>query len=488
MAIPSKRIVCIGGGTGQVPILKSLKGKKGISVYSIVCMTDSGGSSGRLRRRLGILPPGDLLKSLLALSGWGSYFHTFCTHRITGLPYNALNGHSIGNLIVAFFLYISPISIALRILHILFFVRGTVLPVTEENTNLFIQTKKGVIESEDIIDTTEIGKVERIYLKPQRIAYDLALRCIYKADTIILSPGDLYTTSLPTLILEDMSGAIIKSSAQKIYMANLSNKQKHAPNFSIDSYLEEIRKFTGISFNVALYNHTPPDSLIFENYLKEDQSFITKPSTMVPSVGADLIHNAVYKPVSGDVVKRSYLRHDAEKVYAALSKIFESRELIRCFVFDFDRTIGNVWKYEFEKEVYPIYQDASFLTRVVPHYVSIVTTGDYTLQMSKILKSRIQVDDILIAKTQKENVKKIRRILKKYGAPIVFVDDNPKVLDIIRQAFSENQVILYHLVRDDAKYGESDFSYRVLHSLHSISECMKKQRVSRDDIRMELKN
>ncbi len=482
MTTPRKRIVCIGGGTGQVPILESLKGKEGICVYSIVCMTDSGGSSGRLRRRLGILPPGDLLKNLLALSGWGSYFHTFCTHRITGLPYNALNGHSIGNLIVAFFLYIFPTSVALRILHILFFVRGTVLPATEENTNLFIQTKKGVIESEDIIDTTEIGKVERIYLKPQRIAYDFALQSIYRADTIIVSPGDLYTTSLPTLILEDMSGAIIKSPAQKIYMANLSNKQKHAPNFSIDSYLKEIRKFTGISFDIVLYNHTSPDPLLFENYLKEDQSFLTKPSTMVPSVGADLIHNAVHKPVSGDVVERSYLRHDAKKVYTALSQIFESKEYIRCFVFDFDRTIGDVWKYELKNEVYPIYQDASFLTRIVPHHVSVVTAGDYTLQMGKILRSRIQVDDILIAKTKKEKVKKIRRILKKYGAPIIFVDDNPRVLDSIRQAFPENQVILYHLVRDDAKYGEGNSSHRVLHSLSPISECIKKKRVSKDDI------
>ena len=469
-----KIVVCIGGGTGQVPVLRALRSCKGIVVHSIVCMTDSGGSSGRLRRRLNILPPGDLLQNLLALSRYGSWVSRLCTHRITKLPVKKLRGHSIGNLIVSFFLYCFPITVAMWLLHVLFCVRGRVLPVTKQRSDLFLETDTKTIEAEDIIDTTEIGRVRNIYLKPKAHVYEGALASIQKADFIILSPGDLYTTALAALRTEEVGTSVMKSAAKKVYIANLVNKQKHTPNFSIDGYLSEIQRFTDISFDTVLYNSACPDSVIYKHYFNE-QTFLTDPPESVSAIGADLIQETVHEPVAGDAVERSYLRHDPKKLSAALSEVLESDRKIRCFAFDFDRTVGNLFAYDAEKKVFPVYSDAEPLVQpIARHYISIITSGDHHRQREKVLRSHLQVDDLSITKHAPGKVQCVKVLLKKYGAPIIFVDDKAQTLDAIRDRFAEDEVILYHMVRDDAAYPEQyKHNHTIVDSLKPIFDLME---------------
>lgn len=246
-----KRVVVIGGGTGTYQVLVGLK-KHNLHISAIVTMSDSGGSTGKLRKELSILPPGDVRRALIALSNLPldqAVLERLFDYRFeTG---KSLKGHSMGNLLLAALTQITgredlAIKEAGRILA----VSGYVYPVTLDKNDLCAVLENG----KKIIGETNIDKraegaayakvpIREVYLKPKATIYTDAREAIEKADLIVLGPGDLYTSILPNLLVEGVPEAINKSKAKVVYIVNLMTKPGETDNFKASNFVNEVKRY-----------------------------------------------------------------------------------------------------------------------------------------------------------------------------------------------------------------------------------------------------
>ena len=213
MPMSNKKIVVVGGGTGNHTTLTGLRSRE-CDVTAIVAMTDSGGSSGRLRDEMGHLPPGDLRRCLMALASDSAESNLM--RRLFDFRFSTgdgLNGHSFGNLLLAALTEvtgdtITAIDEAARILGI----SGAVLPVTLTRSTL----RARLVDGSELIGESAIDlrndnldvAIDYIYLDPKAYVYPPVLDAIAEADAIILGPGDIYTSVLPNLLVEDVAQAI----------------------------------------------------------------------------------------------------------------------------------------------------------------------------------------------------------------------------------------------------------------------------------------
>ncbi|MFZ5366214.1 MAG: gluconeogenesis factor YvcK family protein [Patescibacteria group bacterium] len=314
------KIVVIGGGTGTYQVLLGLK-KYPVSLTAIVTMSDSGGSSGRLREQLGILPPGDIRRALLALSGLHIKKKTLAALFDFRFNNGELAGHSLGNLLLAALVQITgredlAISEAEKILE----VSGTVLPVTTESTDLVAQLADGtVIKGETNIDVRKIKPeipIEKVYLLPKGEIFPKAKKAILSADLIVLGPGDLYTSIIPNLLVSGVNQAIEKSKAKVVYICNLMTKDGETSGFAVSDFLREIRKYLGeagkkLSLVVVNKKLKLPVSvaLWYKKYKSEP-------------VRLDLEKISGVKIITGSFAQKGKLiRHDPEKIAKALMKL-----------------------------------------------------------------------------------------------------------------------------------------------------------------------
>ncbi len=242
-----KHVVVIGGGTGTYQVLVGLKQYPQLELSAVVAMSDSGGSSGRLRSEFGMLPPGDIRRALLALSSLPIREKTL--ERLFDFRFKngkELRGHSLGNIFLAALTQItgSPekaIAEAERILA----VSGRVLPVTLDNTHLCAVLADGSrIFGETRIDIREEKPkvpIKKVYLRPKARVFPQARDAILKADLIVLGPGDLYTSIIPNLLVSGVTDAIAKSRGKIIFVVNLMTKHGETDNFTTSEFVEEIK-------------------------------------------------------------------------------------------------------------------------------------------------------------------------------------------------------------------------------------------------------
>lgn len=253
--MPKKKpkIVCIGGGTGTYQVLLGLR-KYPVDLAAIVTMSDSGGSSGRLREELGILPPGDVRRALMALSSFRLRKNTM--KQLFEFRFNngELAGHSLGNLLLAALIQITgredlAISEAAKILEI----SGQVLPVTTDKTELRVILVDGtIIRGEKNIDFRQIKPnvpIKKAYLSPKGKIFSGAKKAISEADLIVLGPGDLYTSIVPNLLVSGICQAIECSKGKIVYICNLMTKHGETDGFPASSFIREIKKYLGKTAN-----------------------------------------------------------------------------------------------------------------------------------------------------------------------------------------------------------------------------------------------
>ena len=244
------KIVAIGGGTGLSTLLRGLK-KHSANLTAIVTMADDGGSSGRLRRSLGLPPPGDLRSCLAALSNDEDLLTQLFQYRF--LEGEELDGHSFGNLFIAALAGVTGsfdrgILEAGRVLSI----RGRVLPSTLSDIALVADKTPALdvqairVEGESHIPEMP-GKIRRIYLEPaDPPAYPEAIRALLNAQMIIIGPGSLYTSVLPNLLVPDIANAIRSSRAFRVYVCNVATQAGETDQYDCQDHWTALSEHAGV--------------------------------------------------------------------------------------------------------------------------------------------------------------------------------------------------------------------------------------------------
>jgi len=254
------RIVAIGGGHGLAALLRGLK-TASHNLYAVVTVADDGGSSGRLRDSLGILPPGDVRNCLAALSDDEDLLSHLFQYRFANAN-GSLKGHSFGNLFISSLVEVTgsfeqAIAESGRVLA----VSGRVFPSTLENVTLMadILREDGSqiirVEGESKIPETA-GKIQRVMLKPEKpAAYPDVIRAILSADLIVIGPGSLYTSILPNLLVNDIASAIRTSQALKIFVCNLATQRGETDNFTCGDHIRVLEEHVGGNlFDIVVAN------------------------------------------------------------------------------------------------------------------------------------------------------------------------------------------------------------------------------------------
>jgi len=254
--------VAIGGGTGLSTLLRGVKHHTN-NITAVVTVGDDGGSSGRLRKEQGVIPPGDIRNCIAALADEERLITELFQYRFsTG---QGLEGHSFGNLFLTALCRItgdmmSAIKESSKVLNI----RGRVLPSTLDSVTLSAELDTGeVIHGESQIPEAQ-GNITRLFSTPENpTPLPDVLRAIEEAEVIILGPGSLYTSVIPNLLIPQISQAISKSPAPKLYITNLVTQPGETDGYTVSDHIRAIHAHAGIDhfIDAVLVNHDLPDPL-----------------------------------------------------------------------------------------------------------------------------------------------------------------------------------------------------------------------------------
>jgi len=328
------RVVTIGGGTGTFSLLSHLK-KYQFNISAIVTMSDSGGSSRRLMDEFQRqLPLGDLRMSLVALARNGALWREVFMHRFeqaenddTKQKMRGVGGHSLGNLILKGLQDINSgdLLLAIEDAQELLNTAGRVLPVTLEQTMICADLEDGAtICDETEIDTRgkknigELSPIERLRLEPEDApACAQAVRAIRRANTIIIGPGDLYTSLLPNLLVCDIARAVRESEAEKVYVCNLMTKHGETDGYKASDFVNAIHQYLGGRVDRVIVNDGTYLPEVLEMYAEEKSEPVivdrARLSRLVPHV---LIEHL-------NLENDKLARHDPERMVRAIFPDYE---------------------------------------------------------------------------------------------------------------------------------------------------------------------
>ncbi len=308
-----KNIVIIGGGTGTFTLLSGLR-KYPVNNSVIVSTADDGGSTGRLREELGVVPPGDIRQCLVGLSYTDDVLKGLFTYRFGS---GSLKGHNMGNIIIAALEKITgSIEDALVEAAKLLNVRGAVVPVTLFPTHLSATLKNGKkISGEHNIDESSENRapIKGLQLKPSGPANPRALRLIEEADAIIFGPGDLFTSTIPNLLVKGIGQAINNSKAKKVLITNVMTKQGQTDDFKVSDFVKTLEKYLGSQLDVVIANTQKPKAVDLARYKKEKAKMVVQ-DLKKKVVAEPLLSDDKFKKSKSDKLKRSFLRHDPDKI------------------------------------------------------------------------------------------------------------------------------------------------------------------------------
>lgn len=301
------RVVVIGGGTGLSVLLQGIKAYTN-NITAIVTVTDTGGSSGRLRDELDMLPPGDIRNCLVALADAEPLIRDLFQYRFE--EGEGLKGHSFGNLfITALSMVTGDFEKAIRESSKVLAIRGRVLPSTLDKVTLVGEFTDGTVTEGETNITSKRKSLKKITLRPSNCnATDEALEAIRNADLVAMGPGSLYTSILPNLLIKDILNAILESDAYKIFIINAMTQPG------------ETEKYTAYDHLRVLISHTDPsvvDACFFNTQSIPKSVLDRYRETNSDPVDVDLakIRELGYEVVGGEMLKiDTQVRHDPSKL------------------------------------------------------------------------------------------------------------------------------------------------------------------------------
>lgn len=315
-----KFIVSFGGGTGQPVLLRGLRKicdrRCDIEIIAVASTIDSGGSTRRLRDERGMLPPSDIWRCILALSDYDDEerIRKLLLHRIKGIC-PELNGHTIGNHLLTSLTkhsnYIQAVKAVSRWLKI----KGTVLPITLSDVHLIGITKSGKVYSDEasIGTRNDCEPFAKIFLSPAAKPFPKVLEVIKKADAIIFGPGDLLTSQLPHLLVDEIAMTIANSLAIKICVINITTRYAETHKFTASDHVLFLEKYLGCKVDHVICNSGSISRRVVDEYKKE-KSYPVKVDITQEWGGR--------KVISANLLKEGgFARHDSNKLATLIATI-----------------------------------------------------------------------------------------------------------------------------------------------------------------------
>ncbi len=329
------RIVTVGGGTGTFTLLTGLKRLQGIDISAIVTVTDSGGSTGRLRDEFGYLPVGDFRQALVALAesdnGINLLRELFMYRFSKG---EGLQGHSLGNLFLVAMTDVlgseeKAIEYASKVLR----VKGKVIPVSIDHSSLIATYDDGTVAvGEHAIDEPPenhniASRITELRLDPPaRITYE-AREAIAMADAVVFGPGDLYTSTLPNVLVEGFSDALAATSAHVVFVINLMTKRGLTLGMNAREHIEEFIRYTKrVPDSVLLNVGSFPEGVLTAYQKEGEYPVLDDLSDGAPYriIRGDFVAKEPVTKKAGDVLRRSLIRHNSEAVATAIAGLLKS--------------------------------------------------------------------------------------------------------------------------------------------------------------------
>ncbi|MEM7051923.1 MAG: uridine diphosphate-N-acetylglucosamine-binding protein YvcK [Acidobacteriota bacterium] len=310
-------LVAVGGGSGLAVLLRGLKRQEASRLTAVVTVTDDGGSSGRLRRQFGVLPPGDIRNCIVALADDEDLLARLFQYRF---PNGAgLTGHSFGNLFLTALTGITgDFYQAILTAESILSVRGSILPATLQDVRLRARGHSGrSYEGESAIGTSG-EPMAAVMLDPATPpAFPPAVKALREADLILLGPGSLYTSILPNLLIPGIRHAIQQSSARVILMLNLMTQPGETDGFDGIGHLQAIQNLAGESLiDTVLTNSRQPSAEVLRYYADSGSHPVTVDHGAFESIGVEVVATDLL--ADGDLI-----RHDPEKLAAFLPGLLE---------------------------------------------------------------------------------------------------------------------------------------------------------------------
>lgn len=320
-----KRVTVIGGGTGTFVVLSGLK-QYPIDLGVIVTMMDSGGSTGRLRDQLGVLPPGDLRQCLVALSEASLLWRKLFLYRFES---GDLEGHNFGNLFLSALEKVSSnydevIETASYVLK----TKGHVMPVTFEKTHLCVKYENGtILKGENNIEenTQERNRIEKAFLQPDVKPNKKSIEQIKRSDMVIVGPGDLYTSIIPVLLVKGIKQSLLSTKAKIVFIMNLMTKSGQTNNYSAANHLHDLEFYLGKKIDTIIINNGKIPYEILKWYKEHNEKVVDNDLTENHFKGTILEENLIdthrFEKNISDTLTRSILRHDEEKLAHVLKRL-----------------------------------------------------------------------------------------------------------------------------------------------------------------------
>lgn len=323
-----KKVTVCGGGTGSFVVLSGLKSLP-LELGVIVTMMDSGGSTGRLRDQLGVLPPGDLRQCLVALSEAPTLWRELFLYRFEN---GDLAGHNFGNIFLSALEKVSKnYNEVLKTAEFVLKTKGVVIPVTFEKTHLAAEYESGKIVIGEInIDenNSDPSVIKKAFLKPPVNPNPAAIAQIKNSDFLIIGPGDLYTSIIPIFLTTGIKEVTGSTPAKIIFILNLMTKHGQTTNYKASDHVRDLTRYIGREPDIVIINNgeIPPNILEWYHSHKENlvENDLDKGDYKGRLIQNDLIdrHNIIKS--QADRLTRSILRHDSQKLTTVIKQLIST--------------------------------------------------------------------------------------------------------------------------------------------------------------------
>ncbi|MCP4623573.1 MAG: YvcK family protein [bacterium] len=343
------RILTIGGGSGQFAILSALRDIEDIEITSVVSMADNGGSTGRLRDELGILPPGDALKCIVALSPLRDAAQSILLKRLNG--FGRLQGHNAGNMLLTMLSdYTDSFPTAINTLSDILEINGAVLPATTDKATLVAELSDGRrIYGESAIDIPkgeQREKIKEIFLVPHFnntiSVYPPVAEAIENSDYIFIGPGDLYTSVIASLIVPGVKEQIQKTRAKIIFVLNIMTKFGETHDFGGHDFVRKLEDTINRQVHGIIHNKRRPAKHLLGKYFKEKAEFV-KLENVANWIGERVIYNGDFLNTSADIA-----RHDPQKLSLLINRIVSKKDYSNLASEESIRFKTNMPRFEFK--------------------------------------------------------------------------------------------------------------------------------------------